>query len=70
LKSGSTFLSISCALRQAIQQAAASSWNRGHWTMPQEMVDPLRFEHDELQAAYDSAYVQRFWQILVQADAS
>ncbi len=38
------------------------------WTMPQEMVDPIRFEHDELHAAYDSAYVQRFWQILEQAD--
>ena len=38
------------------------------WTMPQEMVDPIRFEHDELHDAYDSAYVQRFWQILVQAD--
>lgn len=38
------------------------------WTMPQEMVDPIPFEHDELHAAYDSAYVQRFWQILVQAD--
>ena len=38
------------------------------WTMPQEMVDPIRFEYDELHASYDSAYVQRFRQILVQAD--
>ncbi|WP_225867589.1 DUF5996 family protein [Cyanobium sp. NIES-981] len=38
------------------------------WTMPQELADPIPFELDELHAAYDPAAVQRFWQILVQAD--
>lgn len=38
------------------------------WTMPQEIHNPIRFDQDELHAAYDSTYVQRFWQILVQVD--
>lgn len=38
------------------------------WTMPQEMDNPIRFDQDDQHAAYDSKYVQRFWQILVQVD--
>jgi hypothetical protein len=38
------------------------------WTMPQEIANPIPFEQDEHHAAYDAASVQRFWQILVQAD--
>lgn len=38
------------------------------WTIPQEVTDPIPFEQDNQHAAYDPEYVQRFWQILVQAD--
>ena len=38
------------------------------WTMPQEVDDPIPFEQDDRHAAYESEPVQRFWQILVQAD--
>lgn len=38
------------------------------WAMPQEMIDPIRFDQDQVHAAYDSTYAQRFWRILVQAD--
>ena len=38
------------------------------WTMPQEVANPIPFEQDEQHAAYDPEYVQRFWQILTQAD--
>lgn len=38
------------------------------WTMPQEIDNPIRFNQDNQNAAYDSEYVQRFWQILVQVD--
>jgi hypothetical protein len=38
------------------------------WTMPQEVADPIPFEQDEQHAAYDPDCVQRFWQILMQAD--
>ncbi len=38
------------------------------WTMPQEVDNPIRFDQDDRHAAYDSACVHRFWQILVQID--
>jgi hypothetical protein len=38
------------------------------WTRPQEIADPIPFEQDEQHATYDPASVQRFWQILGQAD--
>jgi hypothetical protein len=38
------------------------------WTMPQEIDNPIRFDQDDQHAAYDSEYVHRYWQILVQAD--
>lgn len=38
------------------------------WTMPQEIDNPIPFNQDDQHAAYDSEYVQRFWQILVQVD--
>ena len=35
---------------------------------PCELVDPIRFNEDEIHNAYDADYVNRFWRILVQAD--
>ena len=38
------------------------------WTMPVEVPDPIRFEEDEVHAAYDAEYARRFWRILVSTD--
>ncbi|MFB3903800.1 MAG: DUF5996 family protein [Acidobacteriota bacterium] len=35
---------------------------------PNEVPDPIRFDHDETHDAYDPEYANRFWRILVQAD--
>ena len=38
------------------------------YTMPQEFPDPIRFEKDEVHAAYDADAVSRFWRILQWSD--
>lgn len=35
---------------------------------PNEIVDPIPFDRDEVHRSYDPEYAQRFWQLLVQAD--
>lgn len=37
-------------------------------TKPNEVPDPIRFEHDETHAAYDADYANRFWRVLLQSD--
>jgi len=37
------------------------------WTMPSEIENAIPFEQDRTHAQYDPAYVQRFWQAVVQA---
>lgn len=36
--------------------------------MPNEISEPIPFDEDETHRAYDGAYVNRFWRILVEAD--
>jgi len=36
--------------------------------VPNEVADPIRFDEDEVHAAYDPEYAQRFWRVLLQAD--
>jgi hypothetical protein len=38
------------------------------WTMPSEIENAVTFERDRTHAQYDSIYVERFWQALLQAD--
>jgi Family of unknown function (DUF5996) len=38
------------------------------WTMPVEVPNPIRFEDDQIHAAYDAAYANRFWRALVKMD--
>jgi hypothetical protein len=38
------------------------------WTMPCEIEHPIRFEDDHQHAAYNAAFANRFWHVLVQAD--
>ncbi len=35
---------------------------------PNEVMDPIPFDHDEQHRAYDAEYANRFWQALVQTD--
>jgi Family of unknown function (DUF5996) len=35
---------------------------------PNEVAEPIRFDRDEVHAAYDREYVNRFWRVLVQSD--
>jgi hypothetical protein len=35
---------------------------------PNEVVDAIRFDQDQLHASYDAGYANRFWRALVQAD--
>ena len=37
-------------------------------TLPNEIAEPIRFDHDETHRAYDPEFANRFWRILVQAD--
>jgi hypothetical protein len=39
------------------------------WTMPVEIPNPIPFDQDRTHASYDRDYANRFWQILVSADA-
>jgi uncharacterized protein DUF5996 len=36
--------------------------------LPNEMVDVIRFDHDERHHSYDREYANRFWRVVVQAD--
>ncbi len=38
------------------------------WTMPCEIPDPIRFERDNVHAAYDADSVHKFWRMLVWVD--
>src|SRR5579863_6931629 len=35
------------------------------WTMPCEVLNPIRFENDTQHASYDPEYAHRFWQVLI-----
>jgi hypothetical protein len=39
------------------------------WTMPVELPNPIPFDQDRTHASYDRDYANRFWRILVSADA-
>jgi hypothetical protein len=38
------------------------------WPVPQEIADPIPLDQDEVHAAYDAEYAERFWRALVQCD--
>jgi hypothetical protein len=38
------------------------------WPVPVEIPNPVPFEQDRQHAAYDPAYAQRFWRVLVEVD--
>ena len=38
------------------------------WPVPMEILDPIPLDQDEVHAAYDAEYAQRFWRVLVACD--
>jgi hypothetical protein len=38
------------------------------WPVPMEMLDPIPLDQDEVHAAYDAEYAQRFWRVLAQGE--
>jgi hypothetical protein len=36
------------------------------WKMPCEVAEPIAFDKDDVHAAYDAKYAQRFWRVLLQ----
>jgi hypothetical protein len=38
------------------------------WPVPVEIPDPIPFEHDTVHHAYDAAFANRFWRILLQVE--
>jgi hypothetical protein len=53
---------------EATQQLRALGIDSHIWTTPVEIPDPIPFEQDRTNAAYDPDYANRFWRSLVQAD--
>ena len=39
------------------------------WNMPVEIPNPTRFDQDHIHGAYDPAYANAFWRVLVNVDA-
>jgi hypothetical protein len=39
------------------------------WRMPVEVPDPIPFDEDRVHASYDAEKVERFWRVLLSADA-
>lgn len=37
-------------------------------TTPNELADPIPFDEDEVHAAYDPEYANRFWRVLAQTE--
>ncbi|HXC13189.1 MAG TPA: DUF5996 family protein [Stellaceae bacterium] len=53
---------------EATQRLRALGIDSHIWTTPVEIPDPIPFEQDRTNAAYDPDYANRFWRSLVQAD--
>ena len=53
---------------EATQRLRARGIDSHIWTTPVEIPDPIPFEQDRTNAAYDPDYANRFWRSLVQAD--
>jgi hypothetical protein len=61
-----------CSVAEFYQETMAALKSIGIsitiWTTPVEVADRTPFEQDEKHRSYDPEYVQRFWQILAQAN--
>jgi Family of unknown function (DUF5996) len=60
--------SVASFYRRLMGEMAMLDLNVRIYAKPNEVVDAIRFDQDEIHRAYDSEYANRFWRVLVQAD--
>lgn len=60
--------SVADFYRDVFSQLAALGIDVAIHAVPNEVVDAIPFEEDQVHAAYDAEYAHRFWLALVQAD--
>jgi Family of unknown function (DUF5996) len=59
--------SVASFYRRLMGEMAMLDLNVRIYAKPNEVVDAIRFDQDEIHRAYDSEYANRFWRVLVQA---
>lgn len=60
--------SVADFYNEVMSQLKALGINVSIWPVPVEIENRIPFDQDKQHASYDSKYVHRFWQILVQVD--
>src|SRR5262249_52099595 len=61
-------MSVATFYREVMDRLAELNISVRIVTKPNEVVDPIPFERDEVHCSYDREYVERFWRVLLQAD--
>ena len=61
-------MSVAAFYGKLMHELAAMGFSIRINTKPNEVVDAIPFESDEVHTSYDRAYVERFWRALTQAD--
>jgi len=56
--------SVATFYKETMQALKDMGLNIHIWTMPVEIPNPIRFEHDEQHHSYDPEYAQRFWRVV------
>jgi hypothetical protein len=55
--------------RDCLDMVRSAGFDIHIWRMPVEIADPIAFDEDRVHGAYDAAWVERFWRILLSVDA-
>ena len=61
-------LSVAAFYRDIVDRLQALGLGVRIWPVPVEIPQPIPFAEDHEHCAYDAAYAQRFWRVLVQAE--
>lgn len=62
-------LSVADFYREFTDRLASLGIQSKLWPMPVEIADPIRFDEDRVHASYDAEYANRFWRVLMSANA-
>jgi hypothetical protein len=60
--------SVAMFYRRLMEEMAKLNLHVNIHAKPNEIADPVRFDHDGISRGYDPEYANRFWRVLVQAD--
>ncbi len=55
--------------RDCLEMVRSAGFDVRIWRMPVEIPDPIAFDEDRVHGAYDAAWAERFWRILLSVDA-